>query len=256
MLLALVVAAAAGRRPKMLEQLYASCEALDVGPKPIEPVELEQGHKLVRYGNKWIKAFDAGPVERRYHARFDAEQRLHGMRFAGEPVLCMGARLGGEVRALTRLGALAIGVDLNPGFRNPHVLWGDGLRLQFAERTFRYVYTNVLDHVPRQRIPDFIAQASRVLKPGGVLIVDMDAHDPDGFARTRAQQVRDSVERSLADAGWALRRRPFCRTEAEWRGPAGRENATCVLGNPTVDGGFDPAGGVSIVASRPALEGR
>jgi hypothetical protein len=30
-------------------------------------------------------------------------------------VLSVGARLGGEVRALTRLGALAIGVDFNPG---------------------------------------------------------------------------------------------------------------------------------------------
>ena len=34
---------------------------------------------------------------------------------AGKAVLCVGARLGGEVRALTRLGALAVGIVLDRG---------------------------------------------------------------------------------------------------------------------------------------------
>ena len=98
-------------------QLYDSCRALDVGPQPISQLELEQGAKLVRDGLRWIKSFDREAVEATYYKRFASDQqRVPGLRLAGEPVLCLGARLGGEVRALTRLGALAIGIDFNPGF--------------------------------------------------------------------------------------------------------------------------------------------
>ena len=37
--------------------------------------------------------------------------------------------------------------DFNPGPRNPWVQWGDATRLQFANGTFDYVYTNVVDHL-------------------------------------------------------------------------------------------------------------
>ena len=43
-------------------------------------------------------------------------------RLRGATVLCVGARLGGEVRAFKSLGALAIGIDLNPGTLNMDVV--------------------------------------------------------------------------------------------------------------------------------------
>ena len=94
-------------------------------------------------GSRWILRFDREAVEPVYYERFYRQQLQFGDRLTGQPVLCIGARLGGEVRALTRLGALAIGIDFNPGFRNTHVLWGDASSLQFANATFRHVYTNV-----------------------------------------------------------------------------------------------------------------
>ena len=54
----------------------------------------------------------------------------------GCSVLCLGARLGGEVRAFTAMGALSIGIDLNPGPNNAYVLPGDFHHLQFAQSVF------------------------------------------------------------------------------------------------------------------------
>ena len=232
-------------------QLYDSCKALDVGPQPISQLELEQGAKLVRDGLRWIKSFDREAVEATYYKRFASDQqRVPGLRLAGEPVLCLGARLGGEVRALTRLGALAIGIDFNPGFRNPHVLWGDALSLQFADATFKVAYTNVLDHIDASGIGVVTRHVYRVLKPGGILLVDIDAHKPDKYAQSSFETVVAAVEQSLALSGMTITsRRPFCKSSAEWSHGFGG-NSTCVLGNPTVDAGIDPAGGVSLVARR------
>ena len=93
------------------------------------------------------------------------------------PVLCVGARLGGEARAFRSLrpGLLALGVDFNPGPRNPHVLWGDAHALQFGNDTFNAMYVNVLDHI--LDTARFVDEARRVLRPSGTLFVDMD-HNP------------------------------------------------------------------------------
>ena len=44
----------------------------------------------------------------RFHAWQDAGGRAGKAAFAGKNVLCVGARLGGEVRAFRALGALAV----------------------------------------------------------------------------------------------------------------------------------------------------
>src|SRR5439155_5163147 len=59
--------------------------------------------------------------------RFRACSALAGAR----AVVCLGARLGAEVRALLALGFFAVGVDVNPGPANEYVLHGDFHRLVF-----------------------------------------------------------------------------------------------------------------------------
>lgn len=101
-------------------------------------------------------------------------------KLAKSSVLCVGARLGGEVRVLTMLGALAVGIDFNPGERNPWVQWGDATRLQFANETFDFVYTNVIDHITP--LEKFAVEAMRVLKPGGKLVLHVAHNAPDAWS--------------------------------------------------------------------------
>jgi hypothetical protein len=88
--------------------------------------ESQQGHKL-KQGLEVSKRGGFGVRERDRHVEHDVLAHYASQTWlAGKSILCIGARLGGEVRAFTRLGALAIGVDLNPGVRNPWSLWGSG----------------------------------------------------------------------------------------------------------------------------------
>ena len=131
-------------------------------------------------------------------------------------------------------------------------------RPQFANATFRYVYTNVLDHVPPVLIPIFFAEVRRVLKLRGTLWLDMDAHPPDRFAHAsiakvsaaRGAKVRGRIDASatLTAAGFeVLRRRPFCTSQAQLR--QAMASGECLRGNPTADGGVDPAGGIALAAT-------
>jgi SAM-dependent methyltransferase len=98
-------------------------------------------------------------------------ERYGGDALAGRAVLCLGARLGGEVRAFRRLGALSVGVDLEPGRDNRFVLPGDVHDLQFADGVFDVCFTNIIDHV--LDLETFVAETLRVLKRDGVLIAEL-----------------------------------------------------------------------------------
>lgn len=98
-------------------------------------------------------------------------ERYGRLTLKGATLLCLGARLGGETRAFTRLGALAIGVDLEPGAGNLFVVPGDVHHLQFANSVFDYAFTNILDHV--LDLDAFFAEVERVLRPDGRLIVEL-----------------------------------------------------------------------------------
>lgn len=84
-----------------------------------EQYEALQASKLMNTSatiRKWIGKFDRG-VEKYLARRFhDAASRA----IVQSPVLCVGARLGGEVRGFQSLPNvdLAIGVDLEPGEKN------------------------------------------------------------------------------------------------------------------------------------------
>ncbi len=94
-------------------------------------------------------------------------------------VLCLGARLGTEVRALHALGLFAVGIDLNPGSDNPHVLPGDFQAVAFPDRSVSVLYTNAMDHV--FTIEQFMAEVSRLLIPGGHFVVDMVDGYEEGY---------------------------------------------------------------------------
>ena len=134
-----------------------------------------QGSKLARNGAMvaaWDREFE-GQLLRRLRQQADS---------IASPVLCVGARLGAEVRAFRAAvpQLLAVGTDFNPGSRNPFVMWGDAHELQFSDASFAVVYTNVLDHI--RNTSTFAREAHRVLKPGGTLWVEMDQNPPDAYA--------------------------------------------------------------------------
>lgn len=124
------------------------------------------------------------PSDREYEAvlfeRLSAmmEDRSVGP-LAGRSVLCLGARLGGEVRAFKRLGALAIGVDIEPGERNPHVLFGDFHDLAFPDGCFDAAFTNAVDHAWDLR--RLASEVVRVLKPGGCFLLEICAERPGRY---------------------------------------------------------------------------
>lgn len=132
-----------------------------------------------------------------FSRRFSTCAELAGKRV----VLCLGARLGTEVKALHQLGYFGIGIDLNPGPNNEWVLYGDFHRLAFSDGAIDAVYTNALDHVfDLERV---LQEARRVLRPDGILIVDLlpgyeEGFTPGEFEAThwpRAEALLTEIER-------------------------------------------------------------
>jgi len=96
----------------------------------------------------------------------------------GMAVLCLAARIGTEVQAFMDVGCYAIGIDLNPGPENRYVLYGDFHDLQFADDSIDVVFTNSLDHV--FNVDKVMAEIRRVLKPGGLMILEAESGDEEG----------------------------------------------------------------------------
>src|SRR2546421_4076105 len=88
----------------------------------------------------------------------------------GMSVLCLAARIGTEVKSFLDLGCFAVGIDLNPGRENRYVLHGDFHDLQFAAGSIDVAFTNSLDHV--FAVDRLIAEVARVLKPGGLFLLE------------------------------------------------------------------------------------
>jgi SAM-dependent methyltransferase len=85
-------------------------------------------------------------------------------------VLCLGARMGGEVAAFIAAHYFAIGIDINPGKGNTWVLHGDFHKLDFPDHCTEIVFTNSLDHV--MDMAKVLAEVKRVLKPSGVFVME------------------------------------------------------------------------------------
>lgn len=99
--------------------------------------------------------------------------------FRGKSILCLGARLGGEVRAFKSLGALAVGIDIEPGPGNCHVLNGDFHNILFPDGCFDFAFTNAVDHV--LDLNRFVSEVARVLKKGGYLLVELAQIKPGRY---------------------------------------------------------------------------
>ena len=97
--------------------------------------------------------------------------RLADLELAGAKVVCVAARLGGEVQVFRDRGAFAVGVDIEPGPGNPWVLFGDMHNLeQFADGVADVVYCNSLDHA--YDVAKVALEVQRLLAPSGVWIVE------------------------------------------------------------------------------------
>lgn len=129
-----------------------------------------------------LQYLDLSSHEARFRKALRERLERLGMLSIGSRVLCLGARLGGEVAAFRDLGCFAVGVDLNPGANNAWVLFGDFHRLEFPDSCVDVVYSNSLDHCLEPA--KVLSETNRLLVGGGHLIVEADpgAHDPNGTA--------------------------------------------------------------------------
>jgi len=105
-------------------------------------------------------------------------------------VLCLGARLGEEVRAFRDLGFEdAIGVDLVPN--EPYVITADFHDLPFESGAIEIIYTNAIDHSCKPE--KMIEEAFRCLKPGGYLIIDYYPGHMGGYEACQIDTFEDMV---------------------------------------------------------------
>ncbi|MER8815580.1 class I SAM-dependent methyltransferase [Mesorhizobium sp. M0965] len=146
-----------------------------------------------------VETLDLGSYDEKYYAALT--DRLKGIDPGTIPttgsVLCLGARLGTEVRAFIDQGYFALGIDLNPGVNNQYVVTGDFHHLQFADSSVDLAFTNALDHV--FDVEMVLAEISRVLKPGGTFIVEAvrgtdEGKEPESFASFWWKSVDDLVD--------------------------------------------------------------
>jgi SAM-dependent methyltransferase len=138
----------------------------------------------------------------------------------GRSVLCLAARIGTEVKAFLDVGAFAVGIDLNPGEANRYVLYGDFHALQFSDASIDFVFTNSLDHA--FDLGRLSREAARVLKPGGMLLVEAlrgrrEGAQP-GFFESFWWQSIDELIAALAKNGFTLQQR--AAINYPWEGEA------------------------------------
>lgn len=133
---------------------------------------IHQGSKLNDH-LRYIRGVDSKYqkiVHDRYKILFEFDEKS---------ILCLGARLGGEVRAFKQLNALAIGIDINPGENNKDVLYGDFHELNFPDNIFDFVFCNSIDH--SLHFDRLLKESHRVLKNAGVFLVELAIQKADEY---------------------------------------------------------------------------
>jgi SAM-dependent methyltransferase len=152
--------------------------------------------EYVAHQQSKLQFLDLTEYDRKYREALRTRlQKLPELK-SGMNALCLGARQGTEVKAFLDIGCKAMGIDLMPGEDNPYVMKGDFHNLQYAAESVDVVFTNSMDHVfdPTK----MLGEARRVLKPGGVLIIEamrgeQEGIKPDHYASFCWQRVDDLV---------------------------------------------------------------
>jgi SAM-dependent methyltransferase len=131
------------------------------------------------------------------------------LEWQGRNVLCLGARIGSEVKAFLDLGAFAVGIDLNPGKANRYVVQGDFHDLRYAPQSIDVVYTNSLDHA--FDIEQIATEVLKVLKPDGFFLVEAvqgrDQGINPGFFESFFWKNIDELVRVFEKSGLTVLRR-------------------------------------------------
>jgi O-methyltransferase len=184
----------------------------------------------VRHQSSKLDKLDLASYDPRFaDALRDRLARLN-LTWKGTSALCLAARTGGECKAFIALGSFAVGIDLNPGKGNQHVVTGDFHSLQFADSSIDYVYTISLDHALDLR--RVALEVKRVLKPTGLFVVEVvhgtkdDGGRGPGTHESMWWERSDDVLKIVCAAGYEIQttqrfQQPFNGVQAVLR-PTGR----------------------------------
>lgn len=171
-----------------------------------------QAQKLTQHKSQISK------YDKIYKAVLTTRLQQHNISWVGKSVLCLGARLGGEVRAFRDLGCFAIGIDINPGPDSPYVLWGDFHALAFPAVCVDVVFTNSLDHSLDLGL--VLLQAYQVLSPLGLFVTEVVRGTAEGYTHDSYDVCRwnsiEGVAKQITKIGFAeIGRQKF---ERPWPG--------------------------------------
>jgi ubiquinone/menaquinone biosynthesis C-methylase UbiE len=157
------------------------------------PEELQRDVRLRDNYDKEAARYDAlryTSLEGRFFSDLEVDVLRSWMPLApGRRILDMPAGTGRLTVALADSGAAVVGVDISlnmlaqadakattQGATHAHFLQGSGTQLPFADNTFDSVASFKFFHlVPNERKRAFIQELTRVLKPGGSLIVEFNS---------------------------------------------------------------------------------
>ncbi len=133
----------------------------------------------------------------------------------GRQVVDVGCGEGGLVRALVQCGARVVGVECGAEMLeraraaerigDEQYLEGVGQALPLPDASVdRVIFMNSLHHVPLEHIADALAEAARVLVPGGLVLVNEPIADGDFYQVTRLvedeKEVRAAAFTAIRDA--------------------------------------------------------
>ena len=161
-----------------------------------------------------LETHEFGQYDEQFRQALRERLNLLEVEWQGRNVLCLGARIGSEVKAFLDVGAFAIGIDLNPGKENRYVVEGDFHNLPYPPNSMDVVYTNSLDHA--FDIERIAKEVLKVLKPDGLLLVEA-VHGRDqginpGFFESFFWKNIDELVRVFDNAGFTVSHRtPIAR---------------------------------------------
>jgi len=170
------------------------------------------GHQAAKLKFKNICPVDLQDYDQKYRQVLRDRIKNANLIKEGQSVLCLGARLGTEVKAFLDHGCFAVGIDLNPGKSNYYVLRGDFHKLQFADRSVDVVFSNSVDHV--FDLEKFAKEVARVLKPGALLVIEVgrgrEEGGSSGFYESLHWSTIDELIRYFQNRGFdCLLRQPI-----------------------------------------------